>query len=145
MEWRRDAEDRLVGERNLSFFHSVDVAGEPEIAQIVEERGLVVLDSGKVGELVVGVGEALEIIQGRFQSRNQHEATAERVGASVEIERRGADVPTLPRHVSGVDVVEVGEQGGAVGQEQVLPFLPRQLPWVVNETAPGVRHGWRCS
>ena len=78
-KWRRDPEDRLVGEGDFPLGHALDVACETKIVQERQKFRLVLLDVLKVGELLVVEAEPLQVVERWLESGDQHETTRERV------------------------------------------------------------------
>ena len=87
-EGRGHSQQGLVGEGDGSLGHGQDLAGEPEAAQLVEERRVVGFDPGQVGEVLLRVSEVADEGQRRLQPRGQEIRSPERRRTGVEVERR---------------------------------------------------------
>ncbi|MDF3043552.1 MAG: hypothetical protein K0Q71_6258 [Thermomicrobiales bacterium] len=111
-EGRRHAQQRLVGEGDGPLRHSQDLAREPEMAQLVEERRIVGFDPGQVGEIPLRVPEVSDEGQRRLQTRGQEIGSPERRGTGVEVERRRRVLTRPPADISGVEVIEIDEETG---------------------------------
>ncbi len=127
-EGRGHAQQGLVGEGDGPFGHGQDLAGEPEAAQLVEERRVVGFDPGQVGEILLRVSEITDEGQRRLEPRGQEIRSPEWRRTGVEVERRRRVLPRPPAHVRGVEVVEIDEEtGGRLGFGPHRLHVPRAL------------------
>ena len=127
-EGRGHSQQGLVGEGDGPLGHGQDLAGEPEVAQLVEERRVVGFDPGQVGEILLRVAEVADEGQRRLQSRGQEIRSPERRRAGVEVECRRRVLPRPPAHVRGVEVIEIDEEtGGRLGFGPHRLHVPRAL------------------
>ena len=113
-KWRGHAQQRFVGEGNRALGHGQDLAAEAQLAQIVEECGIVVanlLQKGYVFEVVVKAAHELER---HLQSSDQQVGAAERGAAGIEVERGQIGTACAPGDVGRIGVIEVGQQARVI-------------------------------
>ena len=106
----RHAQDRLVRKEHGSFRHRVNVAGEAQVGEMIEE----------VFPEPAGVPEPIELLAGKAQlleepehllepGRNQKASVARKL-AHEELEDRGFGLTTIQVRLHHVELIEIGQQ-----------------------------------
>ena len=105
-----DTQDRLVRKEHGSFRHRVNVAGEAQLGEMIEE----------VFPKPAGVREPIELLAGKAQllekpehllepGRNQKAPVARKL-AHEELEDRGFGLTTIQVRLHHVELIEIGQQ-----------------------------------
>jgi hypothetical protein len=115
---RGDLQERLVGEDRRSLGDGTDAAGEPELAQELEEGCVEAPERPQIADRVLGELEALEEVRNVLEaSRDQERAMARK------LPREQAERPRLVHPLAEVrgghgDLVQVREECGIAHDEQ---------------------------
>ena len=84
------------------------------LAQLLEERRLVVADLRQEGEVLVGVAEAAHELERHLEPGDEQVGAAERRAARVQIEGGRVVATGPPGDVGRIGVVQVGQQARVV-------------------------------
>ncbi len=109
---RGDAQDRLVGEEHGALRHGVDVAGEPEAAQTLEQAGGESALARQPFDLGLGERQRLEEVERLLQSCGDEEVALRRQLAHEQLEHGRFVHAPVEVGLHHRELVEIGEEGG---------------------------------
>jgi hypothetical protein len=107
---RDDAQDRLVGEKHGAFRHRVDVAGETQVCQGIDELAAEASAGGQPCEFVGGEVQVREVIDHLGNAGGDEEPPLRRQLAHEELERGDTGHLLLVVRLQHRQLVQIGEQ-----------------------------------
>ena len=106
----RDAQDRLVGKEHRPFRHGVDVAGEPQAGEIIDQVFAEAAAAREPLELLGRKAQLGEKIQHLLEAGRDQKAALARELAHEELEDRGFCLATIQVGLHHVELIEIGQQ-----------------------------------
>lgn len=105
------AQDGLVGEAGRAFAHRPDVAAEAEVAQRLQEGRAEAPAVRQPTQFIRGEAQALEIVEGLFDARDEQEVARLGQAAHEQLEHRPVLHALVEVGLQHRQLVQVGEQG----------------------------------
>ena len=131
---RGDAHDRLVGEEHRAFGHRVDVAGERELGERIDERSVEAPARREPRQVVRVEVKRRQVVDELGEPRGHEEAAPGRHGADEELEGRAPVHALGPIGLEHRELVQVGQQDTLRGH-RTLDFRDAPEPDITNESA----------
>ena len=111
---RHDPQEGLVGKEDRALGQGVDLAGEAQVGEGIDERLVKAPAVGEPLQLIGGKAQAFEIVEGLFQTRRHQEIAAGRQLAHKELEDRRVRHALVEIGLEHGELIEIGEQSALV-------------------------------
>ena len=106
-----DPQDRLLGKEHGALGHRVDVPGEAQLRQVLENAVVETRALPQPIEFVAGEMQVFQEFERLLESRRHQEIAHARKLAHVELERGGLRHAAVEIRLQHGELIEVGEQG----------------------------------
>jgi hypothetical protein len=107
---RGDPQDRLIGEEHPALRQGVDVAGEAERGETIEQRTAETAGAGQPFDLRPRIAQLRQVIERLLEAGGDQEAAALRQRADEEFEHGRAGLAMVQIGLAHVELVEIGEE-----------------------------------